>query len=636
MGDVEITFHPDGRRGRAPRESTILETARRLGVDISSVCGGRGRCGMCVVRVVAGESAVSPVTEEERALINSGRLSEGYRLACSTAVLGDVVVEVPPESRRGRQRLQTEGLETGVPLDPAVVKLTVRVEAASISDPRSDEERTLKAIADEGHSGLKLSLGSARRLPSALREGGWTITTTIIGGRVIDVEPGDTQDRRYGVAIDLGTTKLASYLLDLSDGALLAAESTMNPQIPFGDDVISRITCTIEERGGLEELRGAVINGVNEMLDRLCERSGVRAEEVYEATVVGNTAMHHIFLGIPPGALARSPYAPAVSKPIDAGAGALGIEMNAGGNVHALPVIAGFVGSDCIAGILATGVHRSREVSFFIDVGTNTEIVVGSEEGLAACSCASGPAFEGAHIVHGMRAASGAIERLWIDRETLEAEYQTIDDAEPLGICGSGIVDALAEMLRTGVVDRAGRIGRDLESPRVRAGPGGMEYVIVESGETATGRDIVVTQGDVMELLKAKAAMYSGASILMGTLGLSVDSVERVYLAGAFGSYLDPGSARTIGMFPEFQLGRIRQVGNSAGTGARMALLSREARIEAEQLRGKVTYVELASHPGFGREYARALFLPHMELDRFPVTVGKLRGEGFRKARGSR
>jgi uncharacterized 2Fe-2S/4Fe-4S cluster protein (DUF4445 family) len=591
---------------------------------------------MCVVRVVAEEGAVSPVTEEERTLINNGMLSEDHRLACSTAVLGDVTVEVPPESRRGRQRLQTEGLETHVPLDSAVVKLTIRVKAASISDPRSDEERTLQALADEGHSGLRLSLGAARRLPSALREGGWTITATVIGGRVIDVEPDETRERMYGVAIDLGTTKLASYLLDLNDGGLLAAESMMNPQIPFGDDIISRITHIIEERDGLEELREAIVDGVNDMLGRLCERSEVRAEEVYEAAVVGNTAMHHIFLGIPPEALARSPYAPAVSRPLDVGTGAVGIRMNPGGNVHALPVIAGFVGSDCIAGILATGVHRSREVSFLIDVGTNTEIVVGNEEGLAACSCASGPAFEGAHIAHGMRAASGAIERLRIDGATLEAEYQTIDDAEPLGICGSGIVDALAEMLRTGVVDSAGRIGKGFENSRVRVGPDGMEFVLAEAGETATGRDIVVTQGDVMELLKAKAAMYSGASILMDHLGLGTDSVERVYLAGAFGSYLDPGSARTIGMFPEFPLGRIRQVGNSAGTGARMALLSREARGEAEELREKVTYVELASHPGFGREYARALFLPHMELGRFPVTVGKLRGEGFRQDQGSR
>ncbi|MCW3978922.1 MAG: ASKHA domain-containing protein, partial [Candidatus Bathyarchaeota archaeon] len=441
------------------RGITIIEAVAMMGAEIASICGGNQACGKCKVIIKTEEGSTSPLTPRERQLLTEEEIQRGLRLACAARVLGDVTVVVPEESRRGRQRLQTEGIETPVEVDPFVKKITLRFPEPTISAQEPDEDLFFDAMWKlHGYSGLELRPSAARNLSEAIREGGGIVTVYLFDGReVIEIEAGSTSERVCGFAMDVGTSKLACYLVDLSDGATLGVGSMMNPQIQFGEDVISRITQALEKKEGLKELHECVVLGINQMIREVCAEAGVSQREVYEMTMVGNTAMHHLFLDVTPRSLAFAPYTPAFSDPVDVEAGELGIDINPAGNVHALPVIAGFVGSDCVADVLATGVDRSEDTSFLIDVGTNTEIVVAREGELAACSCASGPAFEGAHIGHGMRAASGAVERVWIEEGTMEVRYLTIDDVAPRGICGSGIVDLLAEMLRVGAVDSTGR-----------------------------------------------------------------------------------------------------------------------------------------------------------------------------------
>ena len=625
---ARVTFQPDGKRGEVSPGMTVLEASMRLGVSLASICGGRGMCGKCRVVIVEGFENLNPPTQAERKNLSEEELRKGYRLACMARVLGDVVVLVPDESRRGRQRLQVEGVETPVELKPAVAKLTVRLQPPSLEDQAGDAERLLAALESQhGLRGLAFRYTALRKLPTALREGEWTATVTVWEGReIIDVEAGETAGRNYGFAVDVGTTKMAGYLLDLNSGRLLSVSSMMNPQIRFGEDVIARITHAMKGWRELRELHETVVEGLNQMLEDACRKAGVSPEEVYEVVVVGNTAMHHLFLGLNPKFLSLSPYTPVISHSVDVQASKLGVGINPAGNVHVMPVIAGFVGADCVADILATGIHESEELCFLIDIGTNTEIVIGNREGLIAASCASGPAFEGAFIKHGMRAATGAIERVWIDHETMELSYLTIDDAKPRGICGSAIVDLVAEMLKAGIVDTSGRMRPEADPRRVRERGGMLEYVVAWGDETATGEDIAVTQSDIREIQKAKAAMYAGASILMRKLGVDVEDIHRVFMAGAFGNYVDPINAMTIGMLPDFPPEIIRHVGNAAGTGARMALLSLDVRRTAERVHRMVEYVELAAEPEFEREYMAALYLPHLDLRRFPRAVERLRG----------
>jgi len=628
VDDVEVVFQPDGRRGKMKPGATILQAANRLGIDITSICGGGASCGKCVVRVDAEAGKVSEPTTKEKEVLGEEGLKKGYRLACGARVLGNLVVVVPDESRTGHQRLQVEGLRTYVDFEPLVRKQYVNLNEFTLGDDDSRADALLTVLQTEygsrcqsyGHQAL-------RKLPSALKEGGLCVTATILYEReIIDVEPHSTTDRIYGFAVDVGTTKMAGYLVDLNTGALVGVDSKMNPQIPFGEDIISRITYAMRGPEEHARLHDVLVEGVNEMLGEVCGETGARLHEVYEIVLVGNTAMHHFLMGLDPSPLARSPFTPTIRDPMDVWVSETGLKANPGGNVHVLPVIAGFVGADCVAGILATEVYKSDELCFLIDIGTNTEIVIGSQERMTACSCASGPAFEGAHIKDGMRAAIGAIEKAWIDPDTLELGYQTIDHAKPKGLCGSGLIDVLSGMLKAGVMDTSGRIRREVEHPRVRVQGGVPEFVVAWGGESATDREIVVSQLDIRELQKGKAAMYSGASILMGKLGITTGDIEKVFLAGAFGTYIDPVSAMEIGMIPDFPPAIISQVGNAAGTGARMSLISRAAREDAARIQGKVGYVELAADPDYNQAFMDALFFPHLDLGLFPRTMRKLGG----------
>ena len=629
MTDANVHFQPLGRKTSPEQGRTLLELARDSGVAIESICGSAGKCGKCKVVIRSGAANLTPLNRSEVEILGDKSVHAGTRLACQAKIVseGDIVVEVPEESRRGHHRLLAAGEERATKLKPAMTKAVIGLPPATLADVRADDDRFLEVLRKGARASSMMSPGAHRTLPGALRDGSWLVTATLFRGKeVVRVDPGDTTGELYGVAVDIGTTKVVAYLIDLTSGVVLATESMPNPQIPFGEDVMSRITFTTKTPDGNERLQKVILDGLNSLISKLSSSSGVPQENILEVMVVGNTAMHHIFFGIPAKHLASAPYAPAVRTSLVYDAGQMGVDIYPFGKVSSLPNVAGFVGADAIADLVSSGLYRDKHIGMMIDIGTNTEIIAGNKDRLVSCSCASGPAFEGAHIRFGMRASTGAIERVWIDPATKDVRLQTIDDARPRGICGSGIVDAIAEMFRSGIIDPSGRITDNKGDKRVRKGPDGVrEYVLVWGKDTDTGEDITVAQHDIEEIQLAKAAIFTGVSTLMRKLGVKCQDLKRVYAAGAFGTYVDASSAVTIGMYPDVPVTRIRFVGNAAGSGARMALKSTHVRDLAEKLSKKVEYVELAAEKDFQSEFAKAMFLPHRDLGRFP-SVGKGKG----------
>jgi len=627
MSKLRIVFQPIGKRAEVSAGSTVLEAARGSGVNLSSICGGEGHCGKCRVIIRSGNELLSPPSELERRVFSEGDLSNGFRLACQATTQrgGSVTVEVPAESRLDQYKLLLMGSEKEVKLAPAVRKIIVTLDKPSLSDTRSDVNRLLDAI--KAKSGLRpiIDYDALKKVPSVIRKKNWVVTATVWNSReIIAVQPGQASDC-YGFAVDVGTTKLAGYLLDFNSGKTVASASATNPQIPYGEDVISRIRFATENPENLAKLQRTVIEGVNQLVKEACRDSEVSPDDVYEMTVSGNTAMHHIFLGIPPDNVALMPYPAALQSPVDVKAKELQLDLNRGAYVHVLPTIAGFVGGDAVADILATGIHEADELSMLVDIGTNTEIVLGSKDRLASCSCASGPAFEGAHIKHGMRASTGAIEQIWIDPNTFNVGYKTVDGGKPRGLCGSAIVDVVAELFKTKLIDKSGRFNKAISTSRLRVNEKSTEFVVAWKNEDSAESDIVVTQGDIRVVQLAKAAIYTGASILMKHLGVKPHEIQKVFLAGAFGTYVDPLNAKVIGMYPDVALEGVRFVGNTSGSGARMTLLSLKAREEAERIAKFVEYVELGADPSFQDEFLKATYLPHKELERFS-NISKLVG----------
>ncbi len=638
MSSPHIIFYPDGKRIEYSRGGSLLEAAKSAGVDVQSLCGGSGLCGKCKVIVREGSGSLSPINEVEKRFLLDREVEEGFRLACQSRIVGldKIIVEVPPQSRVGHQRLLLRGLEREVELMPAVRNVTVHVEKPSLEDAGGDVDRLLESLKRKIGREIRIDYEALKRASKAIRDGDWKVTATLWMNReVISVNSDAGYDRLYGLAVDVGTTKVAAYLLDLNTGGIVAASSRMNPQIPYGEDVISRITYIMkDEEKNLKTLHKRVIECVNDMIVDLCGEAGVSPEDIYDVTIVGNTAMHHIFLGLSPKYVSLSPYPAALQSSINIKAREVDVKVNPGAYVHALPNIAGFVGADAVADALATEIHESEEISILVDIGTNTEVILGNRERLIACSCASGPAFEGAHIKHGMRAATGAIEHVWINPEDLEANYSTIDDARPRGLCGSAVIDAVAWMLRVNIISWDGRFNMDLDTRRVRVKDGNPEFVIAWKDESEAGEDIVITQRDVREIQLAKAAIYTGISILMKNMNVDLDDIGRVYVAGAFGNYIDPESGRIIGMLPDIPLRRIEFVGNTAGSGARATLKSTEMRRKAEIIAKQIEYVELGADPNFQREFIKALYLPHKEIERFPMVAEMLRQYAAHKSAG--
>jgi uncharacterized 2Fe-2S/4Fe-4S cluster protein (DUF4445 family) len=635
MKTCQAIFQPSGRRGEVPEGKTLLEASRMLGVGIESVCGGKRSCGKCLVRVESGSferygitshpDNLSPFTEEESGLIGDREKAEGFRLACAAAIRGDLVLFLPEESRTGRQVIRKEAGEREILLNPAVRLFTVTLRPPELDDPQADYERLVGALAERfGLPRPEIDYPALLGLPGALRKGNWTVTAAIrMEAEILALFPGEV-DELFGLAVDLGTTTVAGYLCSLKTGKVIATGSIMNPQVAFGEDVISRITYAMEHPDGLEKLRGAILEGMNGLIRTVTADAGLTPADLIDMTLVGNTAMHHLFLGIDPRPLGISPFTPAIHRSLDIKARDLGIISHPAAGIHVLPIEAGFVGADNVGVLIAEEPYCRDEMSLIIDVGTNGEMILGNRKRLLSASCATGPALEGAHIRFGMRAAPGAIERIKIDPETREVSFKIIGEERPQpehpvagarGICGSGIIDGVAELYRAGIIDGSGRFRTDLSTPRLRLNDGKPEFVIAWPQETSLQTAITISQQDVRSVQLAKGALYAGAKLMMKRLG--IEKLDRVVLAGAFGSYIDKTEAMLLGMFPDCDLRCVSSVGNAAGDGARIALLNRDKRREAEEMAARVEYLELTLSREFQEEFMAAMFIPHMS-DAFP------------------
>jgi uncharacterized 2Fe-2S/4Fe-4S cluster protein (DUF4445 family) len=572
-----------------------MDAARRVGLEITSICGGKGTCHRCKVQIVSGR--VSPATPDEAQALSPSDLAEGYRLACQARPLTDCRVRVPPESMSAPVRVQVESLECAVAPDPPVRAYDLDLASMFLAD--ANAEALLEMVVDQHHIDCRTTDPEAVRQLSQQAPRPRHVRASVRGGEVVAFGPWPSA--QLGLAFDIGTTKIAGYLVDLDRGATLAARGIMNPQAAYGDDIITRLVNAGESASQRRKLQQVVVKALNELAASLCSEAGAKPEDVVEAVIVGNTAMHHLALHLPIDQLLRPPFVPATTGALDIKARDLGLAIAPGAYAHFLPNVAGFVGADHVAMLLATQSLWTGKVALAIDIGTNTEVSLISHGQMACVSCASGPAFEGGHIKHGMTAGPGAIERLSFAKD--KVEYQTVGGTPPTGICGSGIIDAVAQLYSAGVVDASGRMQ---EHPRVRVTEGQREFVLVGEEGRGVAPAITITQHDVREIQLAKAAIRTGLQVLLQSKGVAETDVEQVILAGAFGTYLDLASAVAIGMLPPLPLDRFRQVGNAAGGGARMVLVSMAQRREAEGLARRIEYIELATVPRFMHIFARA------------------------------
>ena len=627
-----VVFTPSGRRDHFPVGTPLLQAARALGVDIDSVCGGRGICGRCQILLSEGEFAkhgvtsrashLSPFSDVERVYAAANGLDEGRRLSCSTQVLGDVVIDVPPDSQVHRQVVRKRVEVHTIELDPVVRLHYIEVQQPDMQNPAGDLQRVQEALEFEWQlTDLRCDVRVLQHLQEALRGGGWKVTVAVHdGSQIIAVWP-EFRDKIYGLAVDVGSTTIAAHLCDLASGEVVAAAGVMNPQIRFGEDLMSRVSYLMMNPGGEKEMTRVVRSAINDLVASVAAEADIAAADILELTFVGNPIMQHLLLGISPIELGGAPFALASDHSITLWATELDLEVHPNARIYVLPCIAGHVGADTAGVVLSEAPYLRDEITLIVDIGTNAEIVLGNRERLLAASSPTGPAFEGAQISSGQRAAPGAVERVRIDRTSLEPRFKVIgcdlwsnepgfEDAVSTvgisGICGSGIVEAIAEMYLVGILSRDGVINGELtkRSARIVADRRTFSYVL-HDGKVK----LRITQNDVRAIQLAKAALYAGARLLMDRLG--VDSVDRIRLAGAFGSHIDVMYAMVLGLIPDCDLKHVDAAGNAAGTGARIALLDRKARPEIERVVRDIHKVETAVEPRFQEHFVDAMAIPH-------------------------
>ncbi|MDP4034223.1 MAG: ASKHA domain-containing protein [Pseudorhodobacter sp.] len=641
--DALVIFTPSGKRGRFALGTPVLTAARQLGVDLDSVCGGRGICSRCQITPGLGEfpkhgvtvstDALSPWNAVEERYKSKRGLQEGRRLGCQAKVMGDVVVDVPPESQVHKQVIRKSASHREMVMDPATRLYYVEVAEPDMEEPSGDFERLALALDAQWQvEGVEADLAIMRRLQPALRKGQWKVTVALHRGhhdarpRILDIWPGFHDGRLYGLAIDLGSTTIAAHLCDLDDGKVLASAGLMNPQIRFGEDLMSRVSYAMMNPGGDVEMTAAVRAAINGLAASVALEAGVDAGAIYEIVFVGNPVMHHLLLGIDPVELGQAPFALAFSSSVSLDAHDLDLSaVNRAARVYILPLIAGHVGADCAAVALAEEPDKSEDMVLIVDVGTNAEILLGNKTRVLACSSPTGPAFEGAQISSGQRAAPGAIERVEIDPASKEPRFKVIgcdlwsDDpgfatatasSGVTGICGSGIIEAVAEMRMAGLVDAKGLIGSAAQTGSARCELEGRTHsYLLHDGRAEGGAKIMVTQADIRAIQLAKSALYAGARLLMDEMG--IETVDRIVLAGAFGAHISPKHAMVLGMIPDALLSQVSSAGNAAGTGARIALCSLAARAAIEATVRRIHKVETAIEPRFQEHFVAANAIPH-------------------------
>lgn len=627
MAKHRITFKPDGRSVETSTGDLISEAIHEAGLEISQPCGGQGRCGRCAV-IVQGKN----VRRRSTIRLSADDVKAGYALACQTVIEDDVTVEIPEqeEIRRLVTDRAARKIELPFDYDPAQVQ-SVRVHKLALALPTIDDTiddltRLQRGLAEVGVENVLVPLPVLRKLGNILRklEGSlWAVVELDdrdSQGRARLLDLSEQEVKPLGVAIDIGTTTVTIYLVDLVSGEVLSTAAEYNGQIHFGEDVISRIVYA-GKGDGLQQLSSSVRETIHELLERIRKRTDVDFDRIYKVIVAGNTTMTHLFLGLPPASIRLAPYVPAANYPPPYLARELELGVNPLATVDVLPGVASYVGADITAGVLSSKLLESEDLTLFIDIGTNGETVLGTRDWMVSCACSAGPAFEGAGVLHGMRATRGAIEEVWISSKTFEPTYRVIGGGKPRGLCGSGLISLLAELFVTGVIDRSGTVKLDLDTPRVQRGEHGPEYVVAWGKETESGEDIVITKVDVENLMRTKAAIYAGFTVLASKVGIDLGEVQRVLIGGAFGQYINVEKAIQIGLLPDLAWERFHFLGNTAVLGAYMALLSRPAREKVGEIAGAMTYVELSADNTFYDAFTASLFLPHTEIARFPSVA---------------
>jgi uncharacterized 2Fe-2S/4Fe-4S cluster protein (DUF4445 family) len=631
-----ITASGDTAEVQVPFGTTLSDAALEAGIELNIPCGGQGRCGRCAVVVEQGA-----VRRRSALRLSAADVEAGYALACQTIVEGDARVAIPPQEKIERL-LETDktAAKITVPFayDPdlhqSIRRVCVPIEPPSLSDSTDDMSRLRRALAQQvGITDLRARLSVLQKLAAALRADHWNVTAIVETDtwdmpdgppRLVDVLPGDRCYENWGLAIDIGTTSNVVYLVNLVNGDVVQQAADYNGQIRRGEDVISRIIYA-GKNGGLDELQGLVVGTLNKLIQRVCRRQGIEPDEVHKAVVAGNSTMIHLFLALPPQSIRLEPYVTTVNQVPSVRAAEIGLGINPEATVDCLPGVASYVGADITAGVVSSGMVNVGDITLFIDIGTNGEMVLGDGSWLITCACSAGPAFEGAGVVDGMRATRGAIEEVWINGATAEPTYRVIGGGKPKGICGSGLISLLAEMFITGVIDKSGNLNRSLDTPRIRVGEHGDEYVVAWADETEHGRDIVMTHPDMDNLLRAKAAIYAGFASLAQSVGVDIADVSQLFIGGAFGQYLNVEKSVQIGLLPDLPWDKFYFLGNTSIRGAYMALLRRDMRTEIQAAASKMTYLELSADNTFYDHFTSALFLPHTDIERFPSVAAVLK-----------
>jgi len=632
-----VRFLPDDREVEVERGESVLAAAQKAGIYISSLCGGDGICGKCRVILHGGEIQSKPTT-----LLDRDEIRENYILACQSTVQGDLELEIPAETRLEEGRILGDedaerfGLLSlvegeGFPHAPLVRKYHLQLEPPSMDSPLAGHERLYQGIlAHEPGASLQTGFAVLRSLSQVLNARGYDVTATVGRRRatteVVQVEPGDTTAENLGLAIDIGTTTLVVQLIDLARARIIDSEAKYNSQMKYGEDYIRRIIYT-QEHNALGEMQSLIVGDLNELIEILVRRNGIHVHDITCTVCAGNTAMLHFLIGLDPVGIRREPYVPVANFIPPLRAAQVGLRINPRGLLYTLPGVAAYVGADITAGAVAIGLDKRDELCLFIDVGTNGEVVLGNKHWMVCCSASAGPAFEGIGVEYGMRAARGAIERVRITPDC-EVEVQTVGNRQPRGICGSGLLDLLAEMFLAGILGRNGKFQGGCAAKRLVERNGGLEFIIVPKEQSAVDEDIVLTQADVSNLIRSKAAIYAAIAILVKSVNVDFDAIRHIFLAGGFGNYLNIRSAVTLGMLPDVPAERVHFVGNTAIAGARSALLSEEALGRIENVARMMTYIDLMGNPKYMDEFVSANFIPHTNVEKFPSVVAAPRRNG--------
>ena len=642
--DHLVTFSIDNKLSTVvvPTNTLLADAALQAGIDIGQPCGGQGRCGRCAVKVTEGQ-----VRRRSTLRLSEADIADGYALACQTVVEGDVSVFVPPQEKIER-RLTTDRVvgEVSVPTDydyetaQTVRRVHLTLTPPSMDDQTDDWSRLQIALRlQHRYEKVDISLPLLQKIGDILREGEWEVPAILQivdwengqSVRLIDLHP--THEDEYaplwGIAVDIGTTTVSLWLVDLLSGKVHAQVAEYNGQIARGEDVISRIMYASKTAAGGQEMRQRVLDSINNLLDTACKRvkledGKVTPDQVVKATIAGNSTMTHLLLGVPANSIRLSPFVTAINHVPFMTGREMGLNVNPEAVVDCLPGVASYVGADITAGVLSSGLDTMENVTLFLDVGTNGETVLGNEDWLVTCACSAGPAFEGAGVVNGMRATTGAIEEVWINGDTFEPTYRVIGGGKPKGICGSGLISLLSEAFLTGIIDKGGNVNLTVNSPRVREGAHGGEYVVAWGRESESGEDIVLTRVDIDNLLRAKAAIYAGFTVLADTVGVPLETADKVLVGGSFGKYINVEKAVQIGLLPDMDWSRFEFLGNTSVKGAYFALLDRHKRERITEIAKRMTYIELSADNSFYEAFTSALFLPHTDLHKFPSVQAAL------------